>query len=366
MLLFLKSSLGLLTLSWLMLTGSAQAAIELRIAVKKDVTQVRVGSSTNAIVKDAAGRKLGDITERLSLFAFTNGNKVSLNQWQAEQMIIEPSDNGYVWLGESWYRGRLRLIIQNNRITAVNLVDLEEYLYSVVGAEAVSSWPIEALKAQAVAARTYALYRTKIAGNRFYDLDATTNSQVYKGVSSEAESTLEAVKATEGQILTYQNEPIMAVFHASSGGHTENVEDVWSSPLPYLRGVEDYDQQAPSFQWTKTFSSHQLSRLFGGIGQIKKMTPERISPQGRISSMRVVGEKGSKVLPGQKVREILGLKSTLFTISQRQNSWEIAGRGYGHGLGLSQWGAYYMSLNGANYQEILSHYYTSVEITTLN
>ncbi len=366
MLLSWKSRLGFFTLFWLLLSSGAQAKFELRVALKKEVNQVKVGSSTPAIIKDAAGKKLGSLQARESLVALSSGDKISVSRWQATGIIIEPSDNGYVWIGEGWYRGRIRLVLQNKSITAVNLVDIEEYLYSVVGAEAIPSWPIESLKAQAVAARTYALYKSKIAGNRFYDLDASTNSQVYKGLTSEYESTLEAVQKTQDEILTYENKPIMAVFHSSSGGHTENVEDVWSSPLPYLRGVVDYDQKSPVFQWTKTFSFNQLSSFFGGIGQVKKMIPERTTPLGRILSLKIIGNQGNKIIPGQKFREMLGLKSTLFTINQKLNSWEVVGHGYGHGIGLSQWGAYYLSLDGANYQQILSHYYQNAALTTLN
>ena len=233
---------------WALIIAPVQAAVELRIAISKGVSAVSVGSSTDAVVKDGAGRVLGELTAMNALNANPRGKAVGLADWQASQLLIEPGNDGYVWINDRWYRGRIRIIRQGSGVTALNLVDLEEYLYSVVGAEAIPSWPQEALKAQSVAARTYALYQMNSSGNRIYDLDTTTRTQVYKGLESEFTSTHEAVNATAGQIMSFNSKPILAVFHSSSGGHTENVEDVWNSPLPYLRGVVDYDQVAPVFQ----------------------------------------------------------------------------------------------------------------------
>jgi stage II sporulation protein D len=253
--------------------------------------------------------------------------------------------------------------VQNQGVTALNLVDFEEYLYSVVGAEAIPSWPLEALKAQAVAARTYALYKSSTAQSLPFDLDTTTSTQVYKGLESEYVSTHEAVNSTQGQILTYNNKPILAVFHASSGGHTENVEDVWSSALPYLRGVVDYDQLSPVFQWSKSFTSAELGTLIKGVGEIKAFEPQRMTPNGRIVKIRVVGNQGSQLLGDDQLRKILDLRSTVLTITQNSNSFEFSGRGFGHGIGLSQWGTHYLAQQGVSYDRILQHYYKNVRIT---
>jgi stage II sporulation protein D len=352
-------------LLWIIIVGPVQAAIELRVAIKKDVNSLKVGSSTKALVKDSSGRTLGEINELGSFDAKLASTGVRVGQWQARQLWIEPSGEGYVWIGDNWYRGRTRLLRQGNGIMAVNYVDLEQYLYSVVGAEAIATWPLEALKSQAVAARTYAIYKSTTSGNRFYDLDTTTKTQVYKGLSTEFLSTQEAVNATDGKVMTYNGKPILAAFHSSSGGHTENVEDVWNSTLPYLRGVLDYDQLAPVFQWTKTFSSSELTRKIGGIGTIREMTPERTTPLGRIVTMKVVGDRGSKRLSGSQLREILDLRSTLFSVSVNEGVFQINGRGFGHGLGLSQWGTNYLAEQGVSYQQILTHYYQNASLSDL-
>ena len=282
------------------------------------------------------------------------------------EIIVEPTDNGYVWIGDRWYRGRTRLVRQGQGITAINYVDIEQYLYSVVGAEAVASWPLEALKAQAVAARSYALYKRSNARKSLYDVDTTIGTQVYKGLDSEYLTTHEAVNGTSGQIMTYGGKVILAAFHSSSGGHTENVEDIWTSPLPYLRGVVDYDQNSPVFEWTKLFSPEEISIRLGTVGRIKTMIPEKTTPHGRIVTMRVIGDRGTTTVTGKQLRKALDLRSTLFRVKTEGNNIQVYGRGFGHGLGLSQWGAYSLAKQGIQYHQILGHYYQQAILSRIN
>ncbi|MEW6493305.1 MAG: SpoIID/LytB domain-containing protein [Cyanobacteriota bacterium] len=347
---------------WFVFAAPAHA-LELRVAIQDGVSRVQVGSSTKAIVRDAAGQELGELTALNSYSAQGSSGNVALGQWRSQSLWIEPTDSGFVWIGDRWYRGRTQLVPTSKGLTAVNHVDLEQYLYSVLGSEMSPSWPLEALKAQAVAARSYALHQRSMAKNPVYDVGDTTTWQVYKGLETEALSTQEAVNATSGQVMTYEGQIILAVFHAASGGHTENVEDIWKSPLiPYLRGVVDYDQSAPVYEWTKSFSRREISGKISGVGSIISMTPERTTPQGRIVTMLVEGDRGKKRLSGSDLRSALGLRSTLFVVNQTGNGFEIRGRGYGHGLGMSQWGARNLAAQGINYQQILSHYYTNATL----
>lgn len=347
---------------WLLLILPSQA-IDLRVAIKKNVSNVKVGSSTSAVVKDATGRTIGELKPMAALSVQVGGNQLVLDRLKAGELIIEPSGDGYVWIGDRWYRGKTRLVRQGNNITAINQVDIEQYLYSVVGAEAVASWPLEALKAQAVAARSYALYKRKTESNNLYDVDTTIGTQVYKGLDTEYLTTHEAVNSTAGQIMTYNNNVILAAFHSSSGGHTENVEDIWVSPLPYLRGVIDYDQESPVFQWNKSVALSQASSLFGGVGRIKAMIPEKTTPRGRVVTMKVVGERGVTQVSGKQLRKVLDLRSTLFRVTVNGNNLIVSGRGFGHGLGLSQWGAYHLAKRGVGYHQILAHYYQNASLS---
>ena len=352
-------------LIWLLIIFPAQA-VELKVAIKKEVPNIKVGSSTAALVKDGAGQKLGKLSPMSSLEAKLKGNQITINnRVGAGELIIEPEDNGYVWIGDRWYRGTTRLIRQDDHITAINHVDLEQYLYSVVGAEAVSSWPIEALKAQAVAARSYALYKRNTGSNGIYDVDTTVGTQVYKGLDSEYTTTHQAVNGTLGQIMTHNNEVILAAFHSSSGGHTENVEDIWTSPLPYLRAVVDYDHESPVFEWQQVIPVSKIRRLVAGVGRIRGLQPEKMTPRGRIITMKVTGDRGTATVSGKKLRKALDLRSTLFRVSTDGKNLHVKGRGFGHGLGLSQWGAYYLAKQGVNYHQILAHYYQSANLTQL-
>ena len=352
-------------LIWLLLVFPAQA-IELRVAIKKDVRNLKVGSSTEAIVKDDTGKQIGQLSPMSSLSVKTKSNKLAIaNLAGKTELIIEPKDNGYVWIGDRWYRGTTRLIREHNTITAINHVDLEDYLYSVVGAEAVSTWPIEALKAQAVAARSYALYKRNSEPNDIYDVDTTVGTQVYKGLDTEYTTTHEAVNSTLGQIMTYNNEVILAAFHSSSGGYTENVEDVWTSPLPYLRAVVDYDHKAPVFEWQQIFPVGKIKTLVAGVGNIRGLQPVEMTPRGRVITMKVTGDRGSANLSGKDIRKALDLRSTLFRMSTDGQNVRVEGRGFGHGLGLSQWGAYYLAEQGVDYQRILVHYYQNAHLTKL-
>ncbi|MBW4548195.1 MAG: SpoIID/LytB domain-containing protein [Symplocastrum torsivum CPER-KK1] len=351
-------------LLWIVLVGPAQAAMELRVAIKDGVSRVQVGSSTNAIVRDSAGQQVGELEAMNAFSAQGGGGNVALGQWRSQSLWVEPAGDGYVWIGDRWYRGRTQLVPTSKGLTAVNHVNLEHYLYSVLGAEMSPSWPLEALKAQAVAARSFALHK-RSSGNSAYDVTNTTSSQVYKGIETEAQSTHQAVNATAGQVMTYGGKVILAAFHSSSGGHTENVEDIWTQPLPYLRGVADYDMGAPVFQWTKSFSRGEMSRLISGVGNVVSMTPERRTPQGRVVTMKVQGDRGTKRVSGNDLRSALGLRSTLFAVSSTGSGFQIDGRGYGHGLGLSQWGAHNLAAQGTNYQQILGHYYQSATLAQL-
>ena len=352
-------------LLWIVLVVPAQAAMELKVAIKEGVSRVQVGSSTKAIVRDAAGQEVGELEAMNAFNAQGGGSNVALGRWRSRSLWIEPTDNGFVWISDRWYRGRTLLVPTSKGMTAVNYVDLDQYLYSVLGSEMSANWPQEALKAQAVAARSFALYKRSTSGNSVYDVGDTTTWQVYKGLEAEAPGTQSAVNATTGQVMTYGGKIILAAFHSSSGGHTENVEDIWTDPLPYLRGVADYDMGAPVYQWTKNFSRSQLSRLISGVGNVSSMTAERTTPQGRIITMLVKGDRGTRRISGKDLRSALGLRSTLFVVNPTGNGFQVDGRGYGHGLGMSQWGAHNLAQQGVNYQQILDHYYQNATLAQI-
>lgn len=359
-----KVSFGL-SLLWWLVALPAQALVEMRVAVAEGRDRIAVGSSTPAVVKSVQGQSLGQIPQGRSVSVTTEGGALKLANWSSSAFWVEPSSGGYVFINDAWYRGRVLVMPAAGKVTAVNWVDLEAYLYSVLGAEMPASWPQEALKAQAVAARSYALNRRDRSMTATFDVGGTTAHQVYKGLASEAPSTIAAVNATRGQVLTHSGRVIEAVFHSSSGGHTENVEDVWQQPLPYLRSVPDFDQDAPVFQWAETFSASQFQQRITGIGQLQSVATERATPRGRVVSMRFQGSQGSRTLTGAEIRQALGLRSTLFSVAIQGDTIRITGRGFGHGLGMSQWGARGLALQGYTYPQILAHYYQGTVLSQI-
>jgi stage II sporulation protein D len=348
-----------------MTAAAVQAAIELRVAVEQRADAIVIGSSTPATVSDAGGNGVGQLPDGRAVTIQPESGTLRLADWRGQAFWVEPGGDGFIFIDDTWYRGKVLLTLVDGKVTAINWVDLEAYLYSVLGSEMHANWPQEALKAQAVAARSFALYRRERAGQNLYDVGATTGYQVYKGLSTESPATQAAVRATQGQVLTYGNRVIEAVFHSSSGGYTENVEDIWQQPLPYLRSVPDFDQAAPVFRWTETFSADQFQKRVVGIGRLQRAIPERTTPRGRVVSMRLEGTGGSRVLTGVEMRSALNLRSTLFTIAVEGDTVRVDGRGFGHGIGMSQWGAFAMAQQGYSYDRILAHYYQGTALSQM-
>ncbi len=337
---------------------------QLRVAIAAKVSQVNLSSSTPAIVSDENGQKLGELQPQQGLIATANNDRIEIgNNSSVTQLWIKPQAGGYIWIGDRWYRGSVRVIPVNKQLLAINHVDLEQYLYSVLGAEMSPTFPTEALKAQAVAARTYALYRSRASSKKPFDVDSTQLSQVYRGLSSESDTTQAAVNATIGQIVTYGGKPILAAFHAASGGHTENVEDIWLSREPYLRAVPDYDIGTPGYEWTQPFTLAQLSQSLK-IKQVRTIVPDRTTQFGSVVSVTVSGDT-TQTFTGSQFRTALKLRSLRFTIAPTPTGFTLTGRGYGHGLGMSQWGAYSLAEQGQKYPSILAHYYQGVKIEKL-
>ncbi|MGF1514080.1 MAG: SpoIID/LytB domain-containing protein [Elainellaceae cyanobacterium] len=359
--------------------GPARAELEMRVAIEEQVPSVVVGTSTQALLLDGTGEAIARIPAGSAVIAEAEGGEVAIHDWEDDAFWIEPEGEGYVYIGDSWYRGRTQVVATSDGITAVNHVDLEKYLYSVVGSEMPTSWPAAALEAQAVAARSYALYQREHRGNPVFDVGDTAAWQVYKGVIQEEPPVVSAVEATEGQVLTHNGQIIEAVFHSSSGGHTENVEDVWSSAIPYLRGVADFDQSAPVFSWSAQVSANDLKAKLPGLGNIIAMNPERMTPRGRVASMQIVGDAGQRTIKGNDLRSLLGLRSTLFAVQPQMGrvasagnlvavptSFTFSGRGFGHGVGMSQWGARGLADQGHSYDSILGHYYQGTALALIS
>jgi stage II sporulation protein D len=371
--------------SWLLLVAvNPAAAMDIRVGLSQGASAVTVGSSSAADLVDGKGKILGQIPALQGFTATDVAGGVSLNGKKAWQITVKPKEKGLIYVGGNrtvaaggrWYRGEVKLVSGSGGLTVINDLNLEDYVASVVGKEMYPIWPLEALKAQAVAARSYAIFQQQHPKYKLFDVLSTTTSQVYAGLDGEANTTQTAAQATAGQVLTYQGKVIESVFHSASGGHTENSEDVWMKAVPYLRGVPDFDQAAPVFQWNLALTASQVRQRIPGIGDIISITPVKTTPIGRVKILKVQGSRGALLMKGSDARRALGIKSTYFsakpefgpvagTKGARPIGFQIVGQGSGHGLGMSQWGAYGLAMQGKLYQAILAHYFQGVSLKTL-
>lgn len=376
---------------------------------------IREGRGSVALTSDSGlgvwknGSLWKKFPARTPLQIALKGNAVTVGGAAAAGAVeVRPlSSAGSVKITDGYaYRGAIRVMKSPQRwgLTVVNVVPVEEYLYGVVGKEMSPSWHREALKAQAVAARTYAISHKNYFASRGFDMTDDTSSQIYAGINGESPSVIAAVDATRGEILTYGGKPIDAFFCSTAGGWTENSENVWGSRIPYLRGVSDDSSRMPSYRWSVTTTPEKLAANLTaagkGVGKVRSITlsplgkrPMAVSDRGvsgRVLSMTVNGSAGSVRVTGNAFQSIYGLKSTLFDFSQggavpdpdsgRKGRSAIMtvkagvpitiyGYGWGHGLGMSQYGAYQMAQEHGSadtyYRTILTHYYTGTRLEKL-
>ncbi len=271
------------------------------------------------------------------------------------------------------YHGSLSASADGRALRLVNEVPMTDYVASVVASEYPFS-EIEGVKAQAVLARTYALRRRDASAD--YDVEDDQRSQVYRGIGQETARSRQAAEETAGEVLIYRDGLAEAVYSSSSGGHTADNESVWEgAPVPYLRGVPDpYDADAPDHAWQTTADRdalhRALSRRYGG--RVQDVQVDRQSREGRVISVRLVGANQATV-SGSEFREVANaavgartVRSTQFQIRSDGRRYVFDGRGFGHGVGMSQYGARGQARAGRSYREILGYYFqgTSVGVTT--
>lgn len=225
----------------------------------------------------------------------------------------------HITIGSRQYRGILQITSKINLLNAVNILPLEEYLYGVVAMEIPHTWEIEAIKAQAVSARSFTISNIDIHERDGYNLCDTVHCHAYNGVTSEQETTTEAVDETKGTMIYYDDEVINAVYHSSSGGYTDNSENVWFQSLPYLRAIEDVYEQGAK-KWERVFTFEELSQLTG-IQNVNEVILRNSSLTERVISVTFVGDNDEKEIAKEEVRTFFGksaegsLPSTNFKFS---------------------------------------------------
>jgi stage II sporulation protein D len=373
---------------------------DIRIGILVNARQATIGGD-ELQVDDPAGGPLRTLPAGSVIGVTTRGALVSLsgNGERIERTVlaVHPTDSsGLVYLNGHAYRGALELRRGDSGMVVVNVISLERYLAGVVGAEMGLRTPdeLEALKAQAIVSRTYAIRNQGRWKDRGFDLLGTVGDQVYAGEGNETPLANTAVVATRGEILTWNDQPIDAFFSSTCGGRTEDGSAAFAgASRPYLRSVDDHDPSgapwcasSPRLQWRTAWPAAELSavlrrtlaaeKLLAPAGGVRDIRVTGRDVSGRVASIELAGQHGGTTVAGLAIRRVLApadgglLLSTDFTIrisrsGGRIERVDIDGRGSGHAVGMCQWGAIGRARAGQDDRTILASYFPGTEIQRL-
>ena len=348
-----------------MLAASPAFAVEtVRIAVGPELKAATITGEGLGSGPDEESARFQPVPEGRAVLAM-RGEALTLNDVEVPDGVVrfKATAGEHLDVGQMKVQGDVVAIRGKSGVQLVNVLALEDYLAGVLGSEMPRSFPAEALKAQAVAARTYALQKKLDGFEKPWHLGSSVISQVYKGLEAHDPRTREAVEATRGQVLTFKLQPIEAYFHASCGGRTETGAEALGRELPYLRAVTCPCASLPQSKWSLSLSKQDAQKALG-----KKPAALSVAGRSRTGRAQRVELGGGRSLDAVTFREKLGylkLKSLAFEVEPQKDGWLLSGKGFGHGAGLCQWGANALAEKGRPYREILEHYYPGTELQTL-
>jgi stage II sporulation protein D len=357
--------------SWILGTRPALAEEEVRIAILANQTHVDVSGASLAIYDADSGERIGAWDKKeVTLFPRAGGLRFSVargtrKDLDAKRVLVEAK--GGVRAGQGVYLGRIEIGLDGAQLYAINRLPLETYLLGIVGSEMNPDWPLEALKAQAVAARTYALQRRMMmrAANKAYDLESSVISQVYKGAERIRPSVIRAVKETHGEVMSWHHGLVEALFHSTCGGKTRSAVAVFGRPVPYLVAEPcRWCRDSARHHWQLDVPLNELSSMLEGARLVKSKLKTFERKDGA-STVSVHSKAGPKAISPKAVRAAMGygvLFSDHFTAKTEGRFVHIEGSGFGHGVGMCQWGARGLALEGKSHEEILQHYYRGIRV----
>jgi stage II sporulation protein D len=353
------------SLALTLLAGAPAFASEtMRIAIAETSAEVSLRATGLSYGPDAEDPPLAPIPGGKAVLRRKNG-QLTLNGAPvgSEAVRLHADADAPIALGGLQVRGDVVVRLFKGGLQTVNVLPLEDYLVGVLGSEMPKSFPDAALRAQAIAARTYALRKKLEALDQPYHLGSGVLSQVYTGLAGDDPRTRAAVEATAGVVLTWQMAPIEAYFHASCGGRTESGLAALGRDLPYLEPVSCPCGKLPQSRWTLTVPRSELD---AAVGKTSAVSVFSRSPSGRARRVRLSPDR---VVDAVQFREKVGylkVKSLAFEVEEgRDGKVTFEGRGFGHGAGLCQWGAKVMAEQGKTAEEILWHYYPGAELQQL-
>jgi stage II sporulation protein D len=376
--------------------ATSTAASEIRVLLNELKQSEIITVDSPAILSDNS-KKIIQLDSGARILCFTDDISINLKidnkSYTSVKFFLSPVYNGdKIKINGKMYRGKIQISYTEGTIHLINILGLEDYVKGVLAKEMPSGSNdyLEALKALAVCIRTYAIKKMQ-DGKIYFDLFADTRDQVYGGVEAENDLSNQAVEETKNLVLKYENSIATLYYHSTCGGYTESSENVFTEdPLPYLKSIKDGDEPfckiSPRFQWKEIYSREKIiqrlkdySLLDNKNYQLKAFSILSKNKSGRVSELEIKvtdtdkKEEKTLVIRGNEIRSILKtsdnkniLWSTMFDVSENSDSIILTGKGFGHGVGLCQWGAIAMSRQGYNYKNILQHYYTGTTISKNN
>ncbi len=354
--------------------GRAEEGPSIRVAIARNSPSLKLKTSSRVYAQDVKTGQKYLLLERSAyeIKASAGGISVAGQQLSSPIKLLSSDGQERIRLGGNLYKGDILIRASGaDKLDIIEYLPLEDYLYGVLGVEMSPDWPLEALKAQAVASRTYALKNINPA--RDYDVTDGVEMQVYNGTARINSRIIDAVNSTRGEVLKYKGKLVTAFFHACCGGHTASVKSAWGEDvIKPLYGVPDpFCSRASHYRWELFVPAGDLLKFIQKQGstalKIKAVRVYRKDRSGRAVSLRFTTDRGVKDAPVTELRKSVGnyeFRSTLITrISPVRGGYEFAGRGWGHGVGMCQEGAKAMAEKGRTYKKILHQYYPGASIT---
>lgn len=350
----------------------ADKTVRVLLAENKKNTEIKHSGRVYVYTTDLSKKYKVSAPGTLAVSAL-GGGKIQLGTLQAAQpIVLEPAKDTLLTWDKNVYSGKIFIVPAGNSFHLVEHAPLETYLYGVLPYEMSYTWPIEALKAQAVAARTYTLKSLENVQNKNFDLYSDVRSQMYKGGGKQYDSVRKAVDETRGQVLTFDGKLFYTYYHANCGGGTDDVRS-WNPGAASIKPLSGasckYDAHSKSHTWQMNVSHAKVlayAKTVGLIGTLKSIKIARNTPTGRATNLTIRTSKGTKTVACGKFRLATGIRSCkIDKISVRKNDVHFSGKGYGHGIGMCQDGANGMAQKDKNYRTILNNYYPGAKITEL-
>lgn len=355
----------------LFLTGAVRTTdnnnqLKIRVAVLEGVNTFEVAGERIVLLHDGGEAEIGN---RVDIAG--DGNKIRIGDISYEAPLRLRAKLDILYVNEKQYKGALVIHIEHRDILVVNEVPLETYLVGLINAEMNSKWPLEAVKAQAVVARTFAMKKMEERRHKNYDVKADVSDQVYHGSALEDEESELAVNQTAGEVLIYRGELANTFYHSTCGGHTASVQEVWGRYYPYLVGVEcQWCVDSPRYFWKYEITGSELGKVLQkkdiNVGEVRKIKTLGKTSSGRVSRVEIFGSRSKRIINATVLRTAVGytkIFSTLFDVDEpEKGNFVFMGRGSGHGVGMCQWGARGMALASKSYREILEYYYPGTNL----